>query len=63
MGRIFTARERNSKLKSIDITVKILGFNFENPSEYFMPIAHAVSNIPAIIKLIHAIEDYPFTIV
>jgi len=34
-----------------NITVRILGRSFENPFEYFILIAHAVSKIPAIKRI------------
>ena len=36
--------------------VKIDGTNLEKPSEYFKPVAHTNSKIPAITNTIHAVE-------
>ncbi len=55
MGKVFNDIERNKTLKAIAVKVKIVGYIFVNPSEYFMPTAQAVSKSPAINNINHSI--------
>ncbi len=54
-GNHFKEYANSPMLIKMQTTVKTLGQNFVNPSEYFIPIAQAVSKIPAIKSINQAI--------
>ena len=54
-GKLFNEIDKRKTLKAIAENVKIVGYIFVNPLEYFILTAQAVSKIPAINNINHAI--------
>ncbi len=57
-GSDLSETANSQTLMAIDTPVAMDGQNFVKPSEYFSPIAHPVSNSPAMIRISHALVGF-----